>query len=173
MNWFRSASISETDASAALSFFTVSSATPTLNSDGNQSYAGTAGDAFYAGGVQIETGTYPTSLIKTAGGTDSRSADQLNKSTDVSWIINDAFTFVVDYEVWNNGLDNVGIAQIHAGNTSNHVYLQFSVRNQHRTIPGTFHGATDQIGHSNSLVVGGRNKAAVQLLQPTMATACL
>lgn len=86
-------SIAETDASAEARIASYASASPTFNNNGLESYAGTADDAFNAGFVQFETGTSPSSYIKTSGGTVTRSADDA-KETGINWYDATKGTFI-------------------------------------------------------------------------------
>lgn len=125
---------------------TSNSAAPTFDLSGNVSYAGTAGDAFYAGGFQFETGTYPSSYIRTSGGTGTRSSDiltettlswfdpttativnsgtrpQVTTSTDIDWIFRETATAYISSD--NNDGDHLYIidgtlqVRIDAGNTA-------------------------------------------------------
>ena len=57
---------------------TASSATPTIvASDGKDNYTGVAGDGFFAGHLQLEIGSTPSSYIPTAGATVTRAAETL------------------------------------------------------------------------------------------------
>jgi hypothetical protein len=55
-----------------------STGTPTLNSSAAESYAGTAGTYCYAGFVQFEAGSTPSSIIPTSGATVTRPAQALS-----------------------------------------------------------------------------------------------
>lgn len=86
-------SVNENDATAFLSIQLNSAGTPTLAGTGLESYVGTAGDGVDVGGFQLETGTYPSSYIRTSGGTEIRAADVL-KDTGLGWYTPGIGTFV-------------------------------------------------------------------------------
>lgn len=89
-----------TGTAAIIGLATYASAAPTFDASGLEAYAGTANDGFFSGGFQVETGTYPSSYVKTSGGTASRSADvgSFTGSDFSSWFKATGGTIVADME---------------------------------------------------------------------------
>ena len=106
--WFVWVSFKITETSVTAGFASYASASPTFDANGLESYAGTANDKFYAGHVQFETGTYPSSYIKTSGGTDSRASDDLDLATS-GYLQDSGGVVVADFETWKEDADLAAI----------------------------------------------------------------
>ena len=70
-------------------------------------YDGVAGNSFQIGGEQCEIGSFPTSLIPTAGSTASRAADIAQVAgNNFSWYNQSEGTMQMTFNVMNNSLNN-------------------------------------------------------------------
>lgn len=148
-----SGSINRTDSTSPVVIGPCATSTGT-GDRGWEQYSGTTGDGFYAGGVQVETGTYPSSYIATFGGTDDRDADDLTDAT-MAWHNDTVISPIID-AVIGGGVGDADkvLMEINTTGSNSDVYVNTSSQMQSRD------GGTNITGFTDTVADNGRYKVA-------------
>jgi hypothetical protein len=141
------------------------------DNSGNVSFIGDGTSAIYTWGGQSEVGSYPTSYIKTSGGTVTRVQETYEK-TGISNLINstEGVLFVEIAALVNSDTTNPnrGIS-ISSGSTNNTIYIYFQSSTNQFSIILISGGTTQFLYSTTSFDVTSFNKVALKYKQNDFA----